>query len=152
MTITKHSGDPEQFWNCAEVTVLPRNADGSNDPAPHAAGTEICDGTTTNLPPPPSPTPPTPPTPTTSSPVAVGQPNNSEGYCNWGPLGTGLSSTCDGCVQGGSHCNGGAHQCESGEYRILIRINCIALHLCFFCYSWTLIITHHTNHLFVISL
>jgi len=106
-------GDPEQFWNCAEVTVLPLNADGSNDPVPHAAGTEICDGTSVGTPPPPSPTPPTNWTPTTSSPVPVGQPNNSEGYCNWGSLGTGLSSTCDGCVHGGSHCNGGAHQCES---------------------------------------
>ena len=102
-----HSGDPEQFWNCAEVTVLP--ASSNPDPGPHPANEDICGSGIT----PQEPTPMTPPT--TPSP-ATGGSSDAEGYCNWGPLGTGLSSTCDGCVQGGSVCNAGAHQCESGKY------------------------------------
>ncbi|KAL3815299.1 hypothetical protein ACHAXA_006801 [Cyclostephanos tholiformis] len=38
----------------------------------------------------------------------------SAGYCNWGPLGTGASSTCDGGVQGGTWCNANQSQCETG--------------------------------------
>ena len=111
LSYTIHSGDPEQFWNCAEVTVLPTSAT-NPDPGPHPASEEICTGN----PPPPTPTEPmtptgNPPAPTPTVPVDP----NAEGYCNWGPLGTGLSSTCDGCVQGGISCNVGAHQCESGE-------------------------------------
>jgi hypothetical protein len=34
------------------------------------------------------------------------------GYCNWGPLGTGASSTCNGAVQGGWWCNGGSYNCQ----------------------------------------
>jgi hypothetical protein len=109
-----HSGDPEQFWNCAEVTVLPVST-ANPDPGPHPANEDICGSGVT----PPEPTPMTPPTtpppPTPLTPTTPVDPN-AEGYCNWGPLGTGLSSTCDGCVQGGSVCNAGAHQCESGEY------------------------------------
>lgn len=106
-TGARGAGDPEQFWNCAEVTVVPAST-ANPDPGPHPAGVDICE--TSN----PPPTPPMGSTPTTPSPqVTSPGDTNTEGYCNWGPLGTGMSSTCDGCVQGGSSCNGGAHQCES---------------------------------------
>jgi len=36
------------------------------------------------------------------------------GYCNWGPLGTAASSTCDGEVQGGHWCNVGPYNCQVG--------------------------------------
>lgn len=39
---------------------------------------------------------------------------HAQGFCNWGPDGTGASSTCQGGVQGGDWCNANANQCESG--------------------------------------
>lgn len=39
-------------------------------------------------------------------------PGTLSGYCNWGPLGTGESSTCDLDVQGGDWCNVGQTNCE----------------------------------------
>mmetsp|Transcript_21901 Transcript_21901/g.40201 ORF Transcript_21901/g.40201 Transcript_21901/m.40201 type:complete len:399 (+) Transcript_21901:120-1316(+) len=41
-------------------------------------------------------------------------PETLSAYCNWGPAGTGASSTCDGDVQGGEYCNGGQSECEAG--------------------------------------
>lgn len=81
---------PEQFFNCAEVNIQPS---GSTNP------------------PPPSPSPPRPSLRPTKKPTAtVGGP----AYCNWGPAGTGASSTCNGEVQGGDWCNVGQGNCEGG--------------------------------------
>ena len=120
-----HSGDPEQFWNCAEVSVLPVSTE-NPDPGSHAADESICGSGVTPTPP-VEPTPMTPPT-SPSPPTSPVDPN-TEGYCNWGPLGTGLSSTCDGCVQGGNVCNAGAHQCESGEYLLVLKQSSVSLYL-----------------------
>ncbi|KAL7456129.1 hypothetical protein ACHAWC_007634 [Mediolabrus comicus] len=38
----------------------------------------------------------------------------SGGYCNWGPLGTAASSTCNGEIQGGDWCNIDGNNCETG--------------------------------------
>ena len=51
MLTIQYSGDPEQFWNCAEVTVVPAST-ANPDPGPHPAGVDICE--TSN----PPPTPP----------------------------------------------------------------------------------------------
>lgn len=37
-----------------------------------------------------------------------------QGFCNWGPDGTGASSVCQGGAQGGDWCNANQNQCESG--------------------------------------
>ena len=120
-----HSGDPEQFWNCAEVSVLPISTENPN-PGSHAADESICGSGVTPTPP-VEPTPMTPPT-SPSPPTSPVDPN-TEGYCNWGSLGTGLSSTCDGCVQGGNVCNAGAHQCESGESLLVLKQSSVSLYL-----------------------
>jgi hypothetical protein len=87
------------------ATCGPLPADGNGFPEQFWNCAEIrivnnCGSGPTPTPPPPAPTPPT----TTGS----------VGYCNWGPLGTGASSTCDGLVQGGTWCNANQGQCESG--------------------------------------
>eukprot|EP00586_Coscinodiscus_wailesii_P020102 CAMPEP_0172495532 /NCGR_PEP_ID=MMETSP1066-20121228/71450_1 /TAXON_ID=671091 /ORGANISM="Coscinodiscus wailesii, Strain CCMP2513" /LENGTH=453 /DNA_ID=CAMNT_0013267269 /DNA_START=143 /DNA_END=1504 /DNA_ORIENTATION=+ len=111
------SGAPEQFWNCAEISIEP--LDGSEATVSTLSlGTDICPGGGG----------PSPPTHVAPSPVWTAAPVSSpmsspvwsqptptsqnEGYCNWGFDGTAVSSTCDGCVQGGSYCNSNAFQCE----------------------------------------
>merc|ERR1712156_928875 len=85
------AGKPEQFWNCAEITI---NARG--------------------------PTPPTPPTPpTTAAPVGpspttapVGQPTSGPGYCSYAGIWDTNREECDGVVEGGAWCNENQSQCE----------------------------------------
>jgi hypothetical protein len=65
----------------------------------------------------PTPQKPTPQKPTTRKPTTrkpTTRKPTRKGYCNWGPLGTGASSTCDGGVQGGEWCNANQSQCEAG--------------------------------------
>ena len=60
---------------------------------------------------------PTTQKPTTRKPTArkpTTRKPTRKGYCNWGPLGTGTSSICDGGVQGGEWCNANQSQCVAG--------------------------------------
>jgi hypothetical protein len=43
-----------------------------------------------------------------------GSPMPPPSFCNWGPAGTGASSTCQGGAQGGEYCNDNENHCESG--------------------------------------
>jgi len=93
------AGKPEQFWNCAEITI---NARG--------------------------PTPPTPPTPpTTAAPVGpsptkapVGP---SPGYCSYAGIWDTNREECDGLAEGGDWCNENQGQCEgscNGNWCIIV--------------------------------
>jgi len=81
-------GKPEQFWNCAEITINPRA------PSPPTVS--------------PAPTPPTTPAPIGSPTMA---PTGEVGYCNYGGNG-GSRSECDGMVEGGPWCNENQANCE----------------------------------------
>jgi len=82
------SGKPEQFWNCAEITIK------CSYPTISRAPTPI-----------PQPTPdPTPPPPT-STPTAAA------GYCSYGGNDNGREA-CDGEVEGGAWCNENKSNCE----------------------------------------
>jgi len=95
-------GNPEQFWNCAEITVLPAGPTISPRPTPPP----VTQGPTPIVatPPPVSQAPVTNPTPT--PPGAA--------YCNWGDDGTASGSVCNGEVQGGEWCNESQQNCETG--------------------------------------
>uniref|UniRef100_A0A7S1B7J5 Cellulase n=1 Tax=Corethron hystrix TaxID=216773 RepID=A0A7S1B7J5_9STRA len=67
----------------------------------------ICINSPSGMPSNPAPTPVLTPTP-------VKSPTSVTPYCNWGPLGTGESSVCDGEAQGGEWCNVNKDQCEDG--------------------------------------
>ena len=81
------SGKPEQFWNCAEITIKCSNPTVSPAPTP-----------------PPQPTPQ--PQPTSSPTKApVGAPE--VGYCNY--------NGCNGVAEGGDWCNENESQCEGEQ-------------------------------------
>lgn len=88
------AGKPEQFWNCAEITITCTNPTVSPAPSP-----------------PPQPTPVTTLAPIgspTGSPVA--QPTFA--YCNYGGTHDTSRERCDGEVEGGTWCNENQSQCE----------------------------------------
>merc|ERR1712156_1217419 len=86
------SGKPEQFWNCAEITIECSNPTVSPAPTP-----------------PPQPTPePKPTSSPTKAPVVVPGP----GYCNYGGTHDSSREKCDGKVEGGDWCNENQSQCE----------------------------------------
>merc|ERR1712129_678479 len=82
------SGKPEQFWNCAEITIK------CSYPTISRAPTPI-----------PKPTPPPTPPPPTSTPTAT------PGYCNYGGNDSSREQ-CDGEVEGGPWCNENKANCE----------------------------------------
>lgn len=84
------SGKPEQFWNCAEITINPKA------PTPPTVS--------------PAPSPPTTPAPI-GSPTVSPTSQVTQGYCNYG--GSGSRSECDGMVEGGPWCNESQANCES---------------------------------------
>jgi len=86
-------GVPEQFWNCAEISVLEAGPTISPRPTPPPV-----DST-------PAPVSLAPITAPNSAPTTPPNPPGN-GYCNW--------SNCDGEVQGGPWCNENQDRCEIG--------------------------------------
>lgn len=81
-------GRPEQFWNCAEVTIKPSSP--TISPAPTAEPTTKQPTDETEAP--------------TEAPTEAGV-----GYCNYGHL---RERPCDGLVEGGHWCNQSEGYCE----------------------------------------
>lgn len=90
-TGARNTGDPEQFWNCAELTIMPSDTPITNAPTQANNPTPV-----------PTPTVPVP-SPTTPSPTP-GSPGTY--YCNW--------QNCDGVIQGGPWCNESKERCVTG--------------------------------------
>ena len=104
---SRERGWPEQFWNCAEVTISPSGPSPPTTPAPVAPPVSVPTRTPTM---PPSTRAPTMPAPTTPSPVAAPTPFNGNGCCSWS-----LPRSCDPPDQPQSDwCNANASQCEGG--------------------------------------
>merc|ERR1712242_254206 len=96
------SGKPEQFWNCAEISIK------CSYPTISRAPTPI-----------PQPTPdPTPPPPT-STPTAAA------GYCSYGGNDNSREQ-CDGEVEGGECCNENKSNCE-GKNEVYFHTPCIII-------------------------
>lgn len=91
-TGARSTGNPEQFWNCAEISIVPSNTPITS--APTTANNPTPAPTITSKPNPMSPSP-TPPT---------GPPGTY--YCNW--------QNCNGLVQGGPWCNESRERCVTG--------------------------------------
>jgi len=87
-----------QFWNCAEITVL---EGGPTAPMSQPVAQPVSQPVAQPV----------------SQPVAqpvsqpVAQPTTSNGFCNYGPDGTGASSTCEGGPEGGEWCNRSSSNC-----------------------------------------
>ena len=93
---SRDKGWPEQFWNCAEVTISPSGPSPPTTPAPVAAPVSV-----------PTHAPSMAP-PTTASPVAAPTPFNGNGCCSWS-----LPRSCDPPDQPQNDwCNANASQCE----------------------------------------
>lgn len=104
---SRERGWPEQFWNCAEVTISPSGPSPPTTPAPVAPPVSVPTRTPTM---PPPTRAPTMPAPTTPSPVAAPTPFNGNGCCSWS-----LPRSCDPPDQPQSDwCNANASQCEGG--------------------------------------
>lgn len=96
---------PEEFWNCADIRILPRE------------GTSPVGSHPTHFP---------TPIPTSASSTRTNSPQTLEptslssrvdhSYCDYGPDGTGKTSTCDGdkgpARNGGTWCNAMKSRCE----------------------------------------
>jgi len=99
----RDNGSPEQFWNCAEISIYPKgslpphHAPSTQPPVPAPATTA------------PQPAPFSAPQP---APVSQPTPSSSPGYCNWGTTGTSANSVCDGNVEGGPWCNESESRCN----------------------------------------
>lgn len=96
-------GSPEQFFNCAEISIYPTGSKPPSAPVSQPVSPPVAQPVSQ------------PDAQPVSQPVAqpVASPTSSSGYCNWGTTGNSANSVCDGNVEGGDWCNHSESQCLS---------------------------------------
>jgi Periplasmic protein TonB, links inner and outer membranes len=99
-----------QFWNCAEVTVVPG---GPTAPVAQPVAQPVSPPVAQPVSQPVSPPVAQPVSQPVSQPVAppAPAPTTTGGFCNYGPDGTGATSTCEGGAEGGPWCNQSNSNC-----------------------------------------
>jgi len=112
---------PEQFWNCAEVTVVAGGptapvAQPVAQPVSQPVAQPVLQPVAQPVSQPVSQPVVQPVSQPVSPPVAPPAPaptTTTSGFCNYGPDGTGATSICQGGAQGGPWCNESSSNCQN---------------------------------------